>query len=199
MYALGLGLQRCQKLIPKDPELASAQLAHSVHDLDTVISDLRQFLVTLQPGLPNGQILQSVLSEMISRMQRTTEVSLVFYASGDARSALDARKSVQLVTVVREAISNGLRHARAQQITVELTQSDTEVRIEIRDDGEGFDVQAQSDAHLGLHNMEVRTKEIGGTFSISSRIGAGTSVVVTVPLGEANSGYDKQDVKNGLT
>jgi signal transduction histidine kinase len=90
-----------------------------------------------------------------------------------------------LVRIVREAVHNAMRHADATAITVRAA-ADTEsggLRIEIADDGAGFDVAARSatPGHYGIRGMEERARRIGAALAIESRPGEGSTVRVTLP------------------
>jgi two-component system NarL family sensor kinase len=86
-------------------------------------------------------------------------------------------------------VTNALRHARAQQITVQVRLTDRLV-ISIRDDGQGFSPDATLErvaagGHLGLIGIRERTRALGGVFHLTSAPGAGTDVRVELPGGAA--------------
>lgn len=86
----------------------------------------------------------------------------------------------ELLRIVREAVSNAARHARAEVVTVELANTD-DVKLRIRDDGVGFDADVGRAGGHGLTSMRERTRALGGEFQIRSAPGGGTEVEVTVP------------------
>ena len=92
--------------------------------------------------------------------------------------------------IVREAVANAVKHARAQTVGVSLNYQSDWLTLSIADDGHGFDVapttrQAVRDGHLGLVGMRERLDRVGGTLSISSTLGRGTTVKCLVPIGVA--------------
>lgn len=184
IYAIGLGLARCRKLIQKDPGRASTQLEQSLSDLNLVISELRQFLLTLEPEVLRGQKLNVVLQSLMDRMQATTEGALVLRAEEEVASKLDPRQSIHLVNIVRESISNSLRHGQASEVLVHLKRANGRLQLEVRDDGQGFDRTSIAEDGRGLRNIADRTKELGGTLNINSAPGRGTSLLVEIPIEE---------------
>lgn len=88
--------------------------------------------------------------------------------------------------IVREGVANAVRHGRARSIRVELRREPGRVRLELQDDGSGFDpAQLKGLArqgHLGLAILRRAVKARGGRLRISSRPGAGTRLLVTLPL-----------------
>lgn len=95
-----------------------------------------------------------------------------------SESTLDAETELELFRIAQEALSNALKHARASRIdvTVDLERR----RIEVRDDGVGFDPDDQlvRSKHLGLVSMEERAGEIGAALDVATKPGAGTTVSV---------------------
>jgi signal transduction histidine kinase len=89
-----------------------------------------------------------------------------------------------LFLVVREALNNTVKHARADLVRIELRVADDELHFIIEDNGCGFtpDAVGAAGTHEGLESMRVRLEEIGGKFSLTSRPGEGTRVVFSAPL-----------------
>lgn len=87
-----------------------------------------------------------------------------------------------LFRIAQEALSNVARHARAAHVTLALAQTEEggQVVLEIRDDGQGFDLAA-APAGMGLANIRQRVSALGGTLDVQSAPGAGTTLRVTVP------------------
>jgi signal transduction histidine kinase len=103
---------------------------------------------------------------------------------GDMPPDLDRAVAVTLFRVSQEALRNIARHAGATTSTLDLSASETEVRLSIVDNGAGFDVAAARTARgLGLASMNERLKLVGGTLEVASRVGEGTRIAVSVPLG----------------
>lgn len=86
-----------------------------------------------------------------------------------------------LFRIAQEALANIARHARARNISLSLYQQDNDLVMEIRDNGQGFDLTT---AHggMGLSNMRERAQTSGGSIEIESRVGHGTTLLVRIPL-----------------
>ena len=76
---------------------------------------------------------------------------------------------------------NTVKHARANNIHVRLCRLDETIRLEIEDDGQGFDPSGDFPGHLGLRNMRERARSLGGALAIASEPGQGTKIRMEVP------------------
>ena len=83
-----------------------------------------------------------------------------------------------MLRIAHEALHNAVRHAAARHVTVRLDGRGPELRLEVADDGIGFDPEDPElrSRHLGLTSMEERARELGGQLQITSSPGAGTTV-----------------------
>ena len=89
-----------------------------------------------------------------------------------------------LYRIAQEALNNVARHARAGEVWVDLRLSDDGVRLEVGDDGLGFDPGVEAAGHFGLRNMRERAESVGAGFGIETGAGRGTVVAVEWPLKE---------------
>ena len=89
----------------------------------------------------------------------------------------------EMLHLVREALSNIARHSRASRAHLQVDAVGDELRLEVRDNGVGFDPAAvASERHHGLVNMRERATAAGGRMEIDSRPGVGTQIVVHIPF-----------------
>jgi signal transduction histidine kinase len=86
-----------------------------------------------------------------------------------------------LYRIAQEALHNAIKHAQPTRLEVRLDCDESEVLLEIRDDGRGFEPTGSFPGHLGLRSMEERASRLGGTLEIESASGAGTCVRVRLP------------------
>ncbi len=94
---------------------------------------------------------------------------------------LGSRVEEHLYRVVSEALHNVVKHARADSADVSVSVQEGVVRVEVSDDGAGFDPDAEHPGHLGLSTMAERAESIGANLTITSAPGTGTKVAVSLP------------------
>lgn len=96
---------------------------------------------------------------------------------------IDRASAALLYRVVQEALSNALKHSGARNVTVALCRVRNAARLQVSDDGAGFDAGApRHEEHLGLRLVHIIVGQAGGTIDIESQPGAGTTVTVELPL-----------------
>ena len=86
---------------------------------------------------------------------------------------------VALYRVAQEALNNVARHAKAEHAWVEVELSEAGARLEVRDDGRGFELWDFGAGHVGIRTMRERAAEIGADLALSSTTGAGASVTLS--------------------
>jgi signal transduction histidine kinase/ligand-binding sensor domain-containing protein len=104
-------------------------------------------------------------------------------ASGDERRLPTLQESA-LLRIGQEALTNAVRHARAQHVRLSLEYRDSSVQLRISDDGVGFDAASlpRPSGHFGLQGMRERTEMLRGTMQLDSRPGAGTTLSIEIPV-----------------
>ena len=106
------------------------------------------------------------------------------------RARIDDSTAHAVLSVVRELVSNAIRHGAAAKIRVAGDFTDGILRFSVADDGCGFDVDAASsvaDGHFGLAGIRDRIAKTGGTFAVESTPGRGTRASVTIPVSRKES------------
>jgi signal transduction histidine kinase len=117
-------------------------------------------------------------------------VAVDFHTAGLDRDRLPPAVETALYRVVQEALTNVLRHARARHVSLVLQRTPDGVAAVVEDDGGGFDPAAAPPAagRLGLLGMRERVELVGGTLTVESAPGDGTTVIARVPVPAAGGG-----------
>jgi len=165
-----------------DAETAAA-LGDVIGQAQRTLDDARQAVWDLRaPAVAAGGF-AATLRQVADDAVRGTALALDFEVSGVERS-VPARVESAAARVLQEAVANTIRHAGARSVRVRLAYRTGGLRLDISDDGKGFDVDPEFRAyggHWGLLGMKERAAELRGTLTVRSAPGHGTTVVLRVP------------------
>jgi signal transduction histidine kinase len=153
-------------------------LRDAIADIRTIVSGLS----TDQP--PLGQVIASLRHEAGERLSAAgIDLQWPVTAIDDSESLLDYRIYRCFVSVLRETISNVIRHAEAREVDICVTEADGLLRMTITDDGIGIDPQRATGSTVGhgLRGLIKRVDDVDGSASIRPSA-AGTTVEITIPI-----------------
>jgi signal transduction histidine kinase len=176
LFAVGMRLQGTA-LLTGSPETAT-RIEGTVGELDRVITDLRNYIFGLRPGILADRRLDQALRELGEEIQSRSPARVEVEVDAEVAASVSSR-SHHIVQLTREALSNVARHAQATHSVVRLARRGTTAVLTIEDDGVGFDVRGDS-AGNGLRNMRERASAMGGTLRVTSRTGKGTKLRLTL-------------------
>ena len=177
LFAVGMGLQGAAAMAG-DEEMAR-RIENSVEEIDRAIRDLRNYIFGLRPGILADRQLGQAIDQLAKEFSQHSEVVIVADIDEDLASEL-ASKAADLVQLVREALSNVVRHAGASTCRVTFRRDPEGTLVEIDDDGIGFDPLAPVTG-MGLANLRERATRLGGRLELTSSAGNGTTVRAIIP------------------
>jgi signal transduction histidine kinase len=175
LFATGLQLQSVARLAR--PE-AAARIDSAVDDLDTTIRDIRAAIFELRS--PSAPTLQADIRATVDAAAASLGFRPRLRLDGPIDSATPDEVRGQLVTVLREALSNVVKHAHAGAVEVVVAVGSGELKLTVSDDGVG--VPDGYDERSGLANIRHRARQLGGRFAIEPQEPSGTLLTWAVPL-----------------
>ena len=168
----------------EEPDHAKAKRIHETTAiLERLLGQVRQISLNLRPSTLDDLGLVPALRSLLDEQGRLASVAVRFSAKNMPEN-LDPEIQTTCFRIAQEAITNAVRHARSTQIRVDLSHENGNLRLQIRDNGTGFDAesaQAQT-IGLGLVGMKERAALVGGRTRIMASRGKGATVDVTLPL-----------------
>ena len=138
----------------------------------------------LRDSALEGQELPAALSEAARQWTAGSPVRVQVDVSGNGRK-LPEEMEQNLLRIAQEAVTNTVKHARANEVRIQLAVEPQQLSMVVSDDGAGFEqTEAFSEigGHFGLLGMRERAERLGGELHLESQPGQGTKVEVTVPL-----------------
>lgn len=186
LYAVGLSLDAASRLLDVSSRRAKRELAGAISQLNRTLQEIRSFITGLSFDMLDvtrfTHALQSVSDTFCKSGQTNCEIS----ASPEAVKRLTRHQCVHLLNIVREAVSNSVRHGRASRIRVSLRRHRDQTRLTIRDNGKGFDPHIDLRRGYGLRNMRSRSLKMHAKFKVQSKPDAGTTITLALAPEESH-------------
>jgi signal transduction histidine kinase len=144
------------------------------------LANVRKLSVDLRPSALDDFGLVAALERFTADFGHQGDVQVSFRPDRlDAR--LPEAAETALYRVTQEAVANALRHGHPQNVDIVLERLATTVTLTVTDDGRGFDAEQVPPDRLGLLGMRERLTLVGGSLTVSSKLGQGTTVAAEIP------------------
>jgi two-component system CheB/CheR fusion protein len=204
LTAMILGLKALQDSFTHDS--STAERVRQIQTMAVQMGDeVRRLAVQLRPSVLDDLGLPLALSNYIEQWSALAHVAVDLHSRGLDGERLPLAVETTIYRLVQEALTNVLKHAKAGEVSVIIEQQTDEVRVIVEDDGGGFVPPATwgdfaSTQQLGLIGMHERVALLGGTLTIESAPGSGTTIFARIPLvSAAQGGRDghNQDLPGG--
>jgi len=181
LYAVSLTLESVGRKMTAEPEI-ERRLGQCIEELRRLNQEVRLYLRELEPEQIQRQSFAEAIGVMLGAAPAGPDVRIVRQFDEAAVSAISPQQSVEVVNILREAISNAVRHGHARSITLRAERSDATIAVAVQDDGSGFAADgARTNGH-GLANMETRASALGGSLRVDSTPGKGTRILLLLPV-----------------
>ncbi|GAA4979421.1 two-component system sensor histidine kinase DosT [Pseudonocardia tropica] len=181
LFAVGLTLQGTLRRAGVDAAGAAVreQVGQAVDELDRTVREIRTSIFDLHTADQGGGGLRRRLLDTVAHVTAASGIDATVDTAGPVDTVVPAHVAVHLLAVVREAVSNAVRHSGAARLHVRVAAGE-ELSAEVTDDGCGI---APTGRRSGLRNIADRAAELGGTSVVERVATGGTRLRWTVPLG----------------
>lgn len=181
LYAVCLTMESVQKRADFTPELQQ-RVDLCMTELRRLNQQVRTYLEELEPAHVTGQSFSGALNDLIGSFAAGQEVKIEQRLDQEAVALIAPGHFAEIMNILREAMSNSLRHAHARRITLLAGRDDQTIALSVQDDGGGFTPAGPGADGHGLGNMQARAAALGGSLRIESTPGKGTRVLLTLPV-----------------
>lgn len=170
-----------------DAHAFKAPDAHTRRELEHIgtfsrnaMAQLRETIWAIRSEAISVDALSLRLMDYTAKLCKPSGILSQVTVSGHHQKKLSPTLTIHLYRLCQEAIHNAVKYADCKTLDILLESSARQLRVRIMDDGKGFDQRIHSEGD-GLHNMKARAEEMGGTFSITSQPGKGTTILLDLP------------------
>ena len=182
LYVIRMSLAQIPELRSSTPSALPRSCDQATDQLNKLIQAIRRLILNVESDNIDPFRLVSELQALAQTTEQVNELRICVEVDPVAEEILTGEEARELVTITREALSNSIRHAHATHIVIALRKIGSRVRLSIRDNGSGFDVEHGQAKGIGFAQMENLVRKIGGRLDIQSTVGRGTCIVADVYL-----------------
>lgn len=174
-----------------EPDAEVSQRLRTMRELiDHVIGDTRRMVARLRPGVLDLGLI-SAAAWLAEDFQSRTGTPCLLDAPSEDELEVDGELATTLFRILQESLTNVSRHARATRVDIRIARLDDQLRMEVCDDGQGFDpVRVRSKKTFGLMGIRERVFIYGGSAHIDSHPGSGTRLRIALPLNHRSQRHD---------
>lgn len=196
LFAISMTATAVKRTLGRDYDRAERQVELIEEMASVAQSEMRALLLHLRPVHLEGKELVQGLRELVHELQAKVPIQI----QCEVDEGIHLLKGVEnhLFRIVQEAMSNALRHSKADRMEIKLQHREDYVRLMIRDNGVGFNWDNQKQASYGLRTMQERVNEIGGSIQIITAPGKGTRIEIRVPLMKNDRMRREDEVSDGI-
>lgn len=180
LFAISMTATAVSRTIERDWERAKRQVQLIEEMAAVAQSEMRALLLHLRPVHLDGKNLGQALKVLVEELQQKVPMEIVLEV--DESISLLPHAEDHLFRIAQEALSNTLRHSKADSMRIRLLRMDNRVHMTLQDSGVGFDLEAKKQTSYGLLTMEERVNELGGSLQMLSQPGEGTTIHLWVPM-----------------
>lgn len=184
LYGVTMFAEAATRLLKANQtELATEHLHELRSTAQEALQEMRLLIFELRPSVLEEAGLAAALQTRLEAVERRSGLVTELKVEGTQAQPLSPKIEEALYRLAQEALNNILKHAHAGHVTICLSYHTYAVKLEISDDGDGFDLTTiRPRAGLGLRGMEERAKQLGATLTINSQPEQGTKIIMEVPV-----------------
>jgi PAS domain S-box-containing protein len=180
LFSMTLVTRSLELLLDRDREAALEKLVDLRALQRDALAEMRALVFELRPDSLAREGLEYALRTHAAAVSGRMDLPVTIDTDGIRRMPAPVEEA--LYRIAQESIHNVVKHAAASEARVAISVTDRTCLMRITDDGRGFDPTAIPPGHMGLAGMAVRAERVGGSLSVDTRPGAGTRIIVEVPL-----------------
>lgn len=179
LFGILVGTNSARILVDRDPSRLPQTLDYIGTLAQSGMAEMRALLFELRPESLENEGLVVAITKQAAAIKARYGLEINLKLGSEPNIPLATKEA--LYRIAQEAMQNTVKHAQASTINLDLQANPEQVILTLTDNGQGFDTKGSFPGHLGLKSMQERASRLGGTFSIDSQLGEGTTIRVELP------------------
>jgi NarL family two-component system sensor histidine kinase LiaS len=180
VFAAAMQMRAARNLAGRDEDGMRRHIEEAEKLLKTSQQDLTMIINEMRPAALENQTLEQALRSHLKMWSQQTTIEGRLRVGGNGRLPAEVERA--LYRVAQEALANTAKHSQASQAMVDLRTTQDYATLTIADNGAGFDMSQVESQSFGLQSIRQRVEELGGTLTVSSKPGKGTTLWAEIPL-----------------
>jgi signal transduction histidine kinase len=190
LASIDVGIEVCRRLDRRDPLRLSGELQELQRTVKQGYREARRYLDRLRQRVPQGPEVDVAIQDLVREFHEHNELDVEAHTSAMGIPSRDGM-GFEILQIVREGLTNIVKHASASKASVEVSTLNGAVQVVIRDDGRGFPAatEAKTDelpTTVAPWSIRERVAVLGGTLKLTSSVGRGSEIHITLPRGGAS-------------
>jgi signal transduction histidine kinase len=182
LYSVNLYAEAARMALAAEKRTVALENLQNLREMTReAMLEMRLLVFELHPLVLEKEGLVAALQARLAAVENRSGLKTEIKTEGKKQLPISIEE--ELYRIAQEGLNNVVKHAQARNVRISVIYSDTNARLELWDDGTGFDLQAARESGgMGLRGIEERVRKIGGDLVVESSPSAGTKLAVTVPL-----------------
>jgi two-component system, NarL family, sensor histidine kinase DegS len=170
------------RLLDVDPVQARSELGNLKVSAMSTFQKVRNFIFELRPMMLDDLGLAPTILNYAKNIKEQTGIEINVAITGNEQR-MESYIEVMIFRAMQELLSSAIQQYQATLLKIQLDMGDTGVKMTVEDNGKGFDTDDQEkEINMGIKLIKERTEMLGGGFELSSTIGKGSRVMITIPI-----------------
>jgi two-component system sensor histidine kinase UhpB len=182
LAAMKMDISTLQQHLPQSDARIVRHLSSISELVDAMVASVRRIIADLPPKVLEDVGLYSALEFMVTNFEKRHRIPCELRLS-ESEPILEAKVATAIYRMVQETLNNVAKHADASYVEAQVISSSAEISLHVKDNGRGMAPdKLQKPGSFGLIGMRQRVTALGGEMKIDSSEGAGTAIMITIPL-----------------
>ncbi|MFB2971113.1 sensor histidine kinase [Aerosakkonema sp. BLCC-F183] len=179
LTAQSIQLENALLFLPADAEKTASFLREAKQLGSRALQEVRRSISTLRSDPLQGQSLANAIAKAVTEFRQST--GIVPSCTIELSQPIPTDISTALYRIIQESLTNIYKHSGATQVTIDLRENREAIRLQIEDNGRGFNPEGNTTG-FGLQGMRERTAALGGQFFLTSQLQQGCRITILIPL-----------------
>lgn len=180
VYGMALGSETALNFLGRDPDRAREALTYVIGLAQSALSEMRSLIFELRPESLEQEGLVAALKKQAAALESRHGLRVVTGLNGEPEVPFRSKEAAY--RIAQEALINVIKHAGARTVSLTLIHTSQSLKLEVTDDGVGFNAGTTCPGHLGQRTMSERATLVGGRLHVLSAPGRGTTVTAEFPV-----------------